>query len=219
MRPWLAWALVVGLFSTSEARGESSVARILYVQPLGACADKAQGADEVSAALRAFYPIDVRALPCVELPASAYFPPRHRYRAERLLTFLNQRMPADGWRILGLTAVDISTTKDGISDWGVLGLGEMPGKASVISLFRCKKTARSQSHAVIRLAKVAVHEVGHTLGLEHCPTVGCLMEDARGKVATTDRERDFCPRCRALALRAGLTIAKNPPAAWLTEER
>ena len=47
-------------------------------------------------------------------------------------------------------------------------------------------------HARQRLAKVAVHEAGHTLGLEHCPTRGCLMEDAEGQVATCDREYDFC---------------------------
>jgi hypothetical protein len=41
------------------------------------------------------------------------------------------------------------------------------------------------------------------------------MEDAMGKVTTTDRERDFCPACRALAKRNGFSIAENPAAAWL----
>lgn len=187
----------------------------LYVQPLGDCASKAVGVDDVVAALRAFYPIDVRVLVCQELPKAAYYAPRQRYRAERLLAYLNQRMPKDGWRILGLTAADISTTKDEIKDWGVLGLGELPGTATVISAFRCRKKARNPRHARERLAKVAVHEIGHTLGLPHCPTRSCLMEDAMGKVATTDRERDFCPRCRALASQNGFTIAAEPAATWL----
>jgi archaemetzincin len=146
---------------------------------------------------------------------TAYYPARKRYRAERLLTYLNQRMPKNGWRILGLTDVDISTTKDRFPDWGVMGLGELPGTATVISSFRCRKKARNPAHAIERLAKVAVHEIGHTLGLPHCPTHGCLMEDAMGKVTTTDRERDFCLLCRGLAKRNGFTIAENPPAAWL----
>ncbi len=187
----------------------------LYVQPLGDCASKAVGADEVVAALRAFYPMDVRMLACQELPKAAYYAPRRRYRAERLLAYLNQRMPKDGWRILGLTAVDISTTKDDVKDWGILGLGELPGTATVISAFRCRKKARNPAHARERLAKVAVHEIGHTLGLPHCPTRSCLMEDAMGKVVTTDRERDFCARCRALATENGFTIAAEPAAAWL----
>jgi archaemetzincin len=187
----------------------------LYVQPLGGCSEKNQGIDKVVAALRAFFPMDVRVLDCQELPQSAYYAPRKRYRAERLLDHLNKGMPKDGWRILGLTDVDISTTKGEIFDWGVMGLGEMPGTATVISSFRCRMKARDSAHGIERLAKVAVHEIGHTLGLDHCPTVGCLMEDANGKVVTTDRERDFCPRCRALAKRSGFTITEKPKAAWL----
>jgi archaemetzincin len=206
----------------SQAAGEATPApspppagRALYIQPLGDCGSKAQGVDEVAAALRAFYPIDVRVLACQELPKTAYYPARKRYRAERLLTYLNQRMPKDGWRILGLTAVDISTTKGTFADWGIMGLGELPGTATVISSFRCRKKARNRAHAIERLAKVAVHEIGHTLGLPHCPTPGCLMEDAAGKVTTTDRELDFCPVCRGLAKRNGFSITEHPPAAWL----
>jgi archaemetzincin len=207
--------VALGAGDASLATSAPPPGRTLYVQPLGNCASKAQGTDEVVAALRAFFPIDVHLLACQELPKAAYYPPRKRYRAERLLTYLNQRMPKDGWRILGLTETDISTTKDEFPDWGVMGLGELPGTATVISSFRCRKKARNQAHATLRLTKVAVHEIGHTLGLPHCPTRGCLMEDAMGKVITTDRERDFCPVCRALAKRNGFAIAEQPPATWL----
>ena len=209
--------LLVGLASgaTNAATSAPLPSRALYVQPLGNCPDQVRGVADVVTALRAFFPIEVRVLDCQALPRAAYYPPRKRYRAERLLAYLNQRMPKDGWRILGLTAVDISTTKDNYPDWGVMGLGELPGTATVISSFRCRKKARNEAHAAIRLAKVAVHEIGHTLGLPHCPTHGCLMEDAMGKVITTDGELDFCPRCRALAKRNGFAITDEPAAAWL----
>jgi archaemetzincin len=199
------------------ARAESPTEnrpRILYIQPMGACEREQAGSETVRRALLAFYPLEIRVLPCVELPAEAYYQPRRRYRAEKLLAFLHTRLPADGWRILGLTATDISTSKDAYVDWGVLGLGEMPGKASVISSFRCRKTARDPRHAIVRLAKVAVHEVGHTLGLPHCPNRGCLMEDAVGKVATVDREHDFCARCRAATTRAGFAIKTLSGTPW-----
>jgi len=213
--------LLIALGAGEASPDANPTSRALYVQPLGSCASKAPGVAEVVASLRAFYsigasvPIDVRVLACQELPKAAYYPPRKRYRAERLLTYLNGRMPKDGWRILGLTEVDISTTKDEFPDWGVMGLGELPGTATVISSFRCRKKARNAAHALERLAKVAVHEIGHTLGLPHCPTLGCLMEDAMGKVTTTDRELDFCPKCRAQAKQAGFTITEKPEAAWL----
>ena len=210
-------ASLLTLATLAAAPAEVTTARVLYLQPLGGCAVATAGSHEVAAALRAFYPIEVRVLPCQELPKAAYYPPRKRYRAERLLAYLNHRMPKDGWRILGLTDVDISTTKGPVADWGVMGLGELPGTATVISSFRCRKKARDIAHAIERLSKVAVHEIGHTLGLPHCPERGCLMEDAMGKVVTTDRERDFCPRCRILAKQNGFAITEHPAAAWLGE--
>ena len=88
------------------------------------------------------------------------------------------------------------------SDWGILGLATIDGKACVLSAFRCRRGV-GRARARARLGKVAVHEIGHTLGLEHCSTVGCLMEDARGTVTTTDREYDLCARCRNILARSG----------------
>jgi len=214
MRCRLSCLLAATLATLLTAEQARALDRTLYVQPLGDCSETRPGTDQVVAALRAFYPIGVRVLDCQELPKTAYYPPRKRYRAERLLEYLKQQMPKDGWRILGLTSVDISTTKGTFVDWGVMGLGELPGTATVISSFRCRKKTRDAHHAAERLAKVAVHEIGHTLGLPHCPTEGCLMEDAMGKVVTVDRETDFCSRCRALAKRNGFAIADKPAVAW-----
>lgn len=49
-----------------------------------------------------------------------------------------------------------------------------------------------------RLIKVVNHEFGHTLGLDHCPVAGCLMQDAKGKIATMDGESGRpCAGCSA----------------------
>jgi archaemetzincin len=167
----------------------------LYLQPLGPELPLVDS-QYVASALRAFYDLEVVELPAVPLPKEAYYAPRHRYRAEKLLDVLEKIIPSDGYRILGLTGVDISTTKDGNPDWGILGLATVDGKVCVISAFRAQRGAKNGEHARIRLGKTAVHEIGHTLGLEHCPNAGCLMQDGAGTVLTTDTEYDLCDRCR-----------------------
>ncbi len=191
----VALAVAVTLASSAALADERKDRPYLYLQPLGQELPEADVA-LVKRALVGFYKLEIKVLPRVDLPAKAFYKPRSRYRAEKLLDFLEARRPKDGYRILGLTGVDISTTNGAIHDWGILGLATMDGGACVISSFRCKMRSRGAQHARERLAKVAVHEIGHTLGLDHCPTVGCVMEDARGLVKTCDREYDLCAKCR-----------------------
>ena len=188
-------------------------ASVFYLQPLGAALPEAD-VMAVKTALVEMYGIPVTVLPSIELPRVAYYPARKRYRADKLLAFLRPRLPADGARILGLTAVDISTTKPPYDDWGVMGLGEVPGTVGVISSFRCYKRTTSPTNGRERLAKTAAHEIGHTLGLPHCPVPGCLMADAEGSVKSSDREGDLCPKCRAQLATSGRTLPAKPRLPW-----
>lgn len=76
-------------------------------------------------------------------------------------------------------------------NYGVMGLGFMPGNACVISSFRLgdKKNLHE------RLYKVAIHELGHNNGLPHCKEDSCYMMDAEGKMKL-DNEHFFCNQCR-----------------------
>ena len=196
-------------------RAEKPSRKRIYMRPLGTrlpVRDLAM----VASALRAFYAVDVVSLSRVALPTHAYYRPRDRYRAEKLLPVLEASRPSDGHRILGITAVDISTTKGKHPDWGILGLANISGSACVLSSFRCRRRVRSAHHATVRLGKVAVHEMGHTFGLSHCTvTKGCLMQDGRGSVLTIDEEHDLCRHCRMKLVQRGYDLNTTDPAPWV----
>ena len=99
-------------------------------------------------------------------------------------------MTPAGHITLGLTSVDISTTKEGHKDWGVMGLGFQPGNACIASSFRISKAKGKE-----QLFKISIHELGHTLGLLHCPVAFCFMRDAKGS-NLTDELLDFCDSCK-----------------------
>lgn len=141
-----------------------------------------------------FFDAQILVMKRVPLPSAAYYKPRKRYRADKLLEDLRARVPHEATRIVGLTHRDISTTKGPHKDWGIFGLGEIGGPSCVVSRHRLRRATRQKQNE--RLAKVALHELGHTLSLNHCPNRGCFMEDGAGTVKTVDREIDFCGTCK-----------------------
>lgn len=155
-------------------------------------------------ALEALYGAPTKLLDAKPLPKEAYYSKRDRYRAEKILLALNRDyFPGSGCRlIVAMTSVDISTTKGEIHDWGIFGLGEVPGTACVVSIYRLVKKFKGKiprELAVKRVAKVVTHEVGHTLGLYHCETAKCLMNDAKGTIKTVDAESgSLCDVCKSI---------------------
>lgn len=138
--------------------------------------------------IKTIYPL-VNLKPAIPLPAKAYYKERNRYRADSLIVFLNTQT-TQHHVIIGLTSKDISTSKGEYKDWGVMGLGFCPGNACVVSTYRLSKSNKQS-----QFYKVAIHELGHTQGLPHCPIDSCFMRDAEGG-NPTNKETGFCNHCK-----------------------
>ncbi len=134
--------------------------------------------------------------PAIAFPKHSFYKPRNRYRADSIISYLRTKAIKEAV-LIGLTNKDISATKNGIKDWGVMGLGYCPGSACVVSTYRLSKNKRSS-----QFYKIAIHELGHTQGLKHCPVNTCFMRDAEGG-NPTDEETGFCTSCKTFLVRKG----------------
>lgn len=187
--------LVAVILATTAA---PAVAKTVCVAPLGR--HDAVLAMLSARGIQALFGVEAKVLPPVAMPRTAWYPPRGRYRAERLLDFLDRsapRHPECVW-FVGFTSLDISTTKGDRVDWGIFGLGAIGGRSCVVSTLRLARGGVPAEKVRERTVKVVNHELGHVFGLDHCPVAGCLMHDAEGTVRTVDGEDGTpCAACRA----------------------
>jgi archaemetzincin len=190
----LSWAMIC-LFGQVSGQADSCH-MIIAIQPLGTVDSAIVG--HIAEGITSLYDVNVVVLPGMEMPGQAYYKPGKRYRAEKILAYLDSAGDFEQYTIIvGITKKDISTTKGKYYDWGIFGLGYMPGRVSVVSTYRLGRKKVTARKFYERLIKVVNHELGHNFGLDHCPNQGCLMEDAKGTIKTVDNETgELCDECK-----------------------
>jgi archaemetzincin len=81
----------------------------------------------------------------------------------------------------------------------VFGEAALGGHVAVVSYHRFRNElyglSPNRQLVIERLRKVAIHELGHTLGLVHCTHLDCVMHAASYVEELDLKGHEFCPSC------------------------
>jgi archaemetzincin len=135
----------------------------------------------------------------LELPEEAYDSRRNQHFSPIILEKLRQAIkPTKTQKILAISGVDLYV--EGLNF--VFGEAELGGHFAIISLARLHQSfygfPENKSLFLERAKKEAVHELGHTFGLRHCPDSECVMHFSNSLRDTDRKQTSFCSRCQEL---------------------
>jgi archaemetzincin len=166
-------------------------AAVIFLQAIGPV--DAQVMASLKESLSCFWKVDI--LPGVSIPHEAYHKARRQYEGSALLKALyDNEMP-----VLGVTEVDAFVA--GLNY--IFGLAA--GRKAMISLKRLHPEfyglAEDDELLKQRAQKEAMHELGHVLGLNHCPDQNCVMYFSNSILDTDFKDWRYCGRCEWKAMR------------------
>jgi archaemetzincin len=132
----------------------------------------------------------------LKIPQQAYNVRRKQYHSTRILKVLAAMKPASCEFLLGV--IDEDCYVPGLNF--VFGEADLLSRAAVIALPRLRQDFYGydpeRDLLLLRAAKEAIHELGHTCGFGHCPDPRCVMHFSNNLGDTDVKTKKFCDACR-----------------------
>jgi len=132
----------------------------------------------------------------LEIPSAAYHQRRNQYDADIILDRLLHQITGENL-VLGIFSVDLYTSSCNLNF--IFGQAQCPGRVALISLHRLKAEyyGEKPNYKLLleRTTKEAVHELGHTFGLGHCPNLKCVMSFSNSILDVDKKLSAFCRVC------------------------
>ena len=134
-------------------------------------------------------------LPPAHCPPEAYDERRKQYNAATIIKAMESMPFPDHDKIIGVLNIDLFIP----IFTHVLGEAQEGGKFALASMYRLRRgKAGSQptmEKILERLAKVALHEIGHLFNAGHCMDPKCLMHFSGGLKDIDSITLHFCTYC------------------------
>ncbi len=139
--------------------------------------------------------MEVQYIGDIPLPYSAYNPLRKQFLAEKFLETLLLEKDFEEDIILGICEVDLF--EPGLNF--VFGMSSPFYSVCVVSTKRLKNSfynlPENDSLLFNRILTESIHEIGHTVGLEHCLNIPCVMNFSNSIEETDKKGFVFCKDC------------------------
>jgi len=154
--------------------------------------------EEIVSCLEGTQTVEVEKLGVIISPESAFDGSRRQYRADILIELM-KKSADPGRKTIGLCDIDLFLPLF----THLFGYAPLGGDRGIVSTARLKATEEKDFKENSRIsaargAKEVLHELGHLLGLKHCPVAWCVMKPSLEPEEIDSKDLSYCEVCTQL---------------------
>ncbi|MEW6665812.1 MAG: archaemetzincin family Zn-dependent metalloprotease [Thermodesulfobacteriota bacterium] len=167
----------------------------IVITPIGDLATELK--DKIAREIERIFEYKTEVIPLIQERDLAVDAFRGQVHSTAVLATLSSLAPPQALKVLAVTRADLFIP---VLTY-VFGEAQLGGRACIISTHRlkdppCPAAAEDAFHC--RVVKEAVHELGHTFNLRHCPEQTCIMHYCRSLRDVDRKSSDLCRYCKVL---------------------